>query len=69
MRIFKNQKQKDNIAKLCYDIFKILLAITVINPFLQEGKSSLTVIMIGLFLSFVFLVWGYHIDSKEAKNG
>ena len=65
MEIFKNVNQKNNVAKYCFDISKILLAIIVIAPLVKVGEINYYLTFGGVFVSFMFFLIGYLIDSKE----
>lgn len=66
MKLFKNDKQRENVAKYCYDISKLLAVTCVITPFIQ-GESILDII-VGILSTIGFFVVGYIIDCKEYKK-
>jgi hypothetical protein len=65
MEIFKNANQKNNVAKYCFDVSKVLLAIIVIAPLVREEASHFYLTIGGVFLALMFFLIGYLIDSKE----
>jgi len=65
MNIFKNNKQKDNVAEYCFDISKIILAIIVISPLVKDGFGQTHLVFGGITLVLFFFFSGYLLDSKE----
>lgn len=53
MKLFKNDKQRENVDKYCYDISKLLTVTCIITPFIQ-GKSILDII-VGILSTIGFL--------------
>jgi len=58
---------KDNIAKYCFDVSKIMLAITVITPITKKGFNNPILIIGGLWVAIVSFLIAYVLDSKELK--
>ncbi len=65
MEFFKNNQQKDNIAKYCFDVSKIILAILVIAPIVKDGLENTYLAFGGITLVLFFFFAGYLLDSKE----
>ena len=68
MNIIKNNKQKDNLAKLFYDLSKIVFAILVIGQFAKPLKITFTPIISGLFVIIVFVLIGLKLDNLKYKD-
>lgn len=67
MSIITSEKQKDNLAKLFYDIGKIIFAVIVIGPFAKPESFNLIVFIVGLIVSIIFFRIGYYLDRKEVQ--
>ena len=66
MKVFKNINQKNNIAKYCFDVSKILLAIIVIAPLVGKEAKNVYLTIGGAFLTFMFFFIGYLLDGQES---
>ena len=67
MRIIRNDKQKDNLAKVFWDIGKVLFAVMVVGPFAKASEVSLSAILIGLLVGVFSLGLGYLLDGMEVQ--
>ena len=67
MRIIRNDKQKDNLAKVFWDMRKVLFAVMVISPFAKTSEVSLRAILIGLLVGVFSLGLGYLLDGMEVQ--
>ncbi|SFV88070.1 hypothetical protein MNB_SUP05-SYMBIONT-5-1270 [hydrothermal vent metagenome] len=65
MYFFTNNNQKDNIAKYCFDVSKIILAILVITPIVKDGLENTYLAFEGITLVLFFFFAGYLLDGKE----
>lgn len=65
IRLIKTEKQKDNIAKFCYDVAKVILALTVIGPMIKFSGFHIFSFMTGLIISIIFFIFGNLLDIKE----
>ncbi len=65
MGIFKNDKQRENVAKYCYDVLKLLAVTVGVTPFIK-GERIFDCIL-GVVAAIIFFVLGYTIDWKEYK--
>ena len=65
MDFFKNNSQKDNISKYCFDVSKIILAILVIAPIVKDGLENTYLAFGGITLVLFFFFAGYLLDGKE----
>ncbi|HEV8717176.1 MAG TPA: DUF6722 family protein [Candidatus Binatia bacterium] len=68
MRILRNEKQKDNLAKFFWDDAKIALAALVIGPVTKPEVVQLWVIGIGVLATLAFALLGYLFDGMEVKT-
>ena len=62
-----NTKQIDNISKLCYDICKIMLSLTVIGNILSD-EISIQAIWIGSIIAIICLISGFLLDRLEVNK-
>ena len=67
MKTFKNQNQKNNIAKASYDIFKIIFGIAILTP-VVKNEFNIYILVFGMFFVLAFLFIGYYLDGKEVKK-
>ena len=65
MRIIRNEKQKDNLAKYSFDISKIIFAIVVISPFAKPESFDFMIVVGGFIVCLIFLIFGNLLDIKE----
>ncbi len=65
MSFIKTEKQKDNLAKFCYDTAKIILAITVISPIAKPASFYFALFVGGFVVTMLFFALGCLLDSKE----
>ncbi|MBI3797237.1 MAG: hypothetical protein HY268_09770 [Deltaproteobacteria bacterium] len=68
MRILRNEKQKDNLAKFFWDDAKIALAALVIGPVTKPEVVQLWVIGIDVLATLAFAILGYLFDGMEIKS-
>ena len=67
MRWIRTKEQKDNLAKACWDLFKITITALVIAPLARPETVDFHAIVLGLFIGMLFAVLGYILDGKEIK--
>jgi len=67
LRIIRNDKQKDNLAKVFWDMGKVLFAVMVISPFAKASAVSFRAILIGLLVGVFSLGLGYLLDGMEVQ--
>ena len=67
MRIIRNDKQKDNLAKVFWDMGKVLFAVMVVGPFAKASEVSFSAILIGLLVGVFSLGLGYLLDGMEVQ--
>lgn len=48
MRFLRTKEQKDNLAKSCWDLFKITIAALVIAPFTKPDAVDFRSLVLGL---------------------
>lgn len=66
MVIIRTEKQKDNLSKFSYDMAKIIVAILVIGPIARPEALHISLLLYGLFISFVWFILGFILDGREA---
>lgn len=47
-------KHRESLAKYCYDMSKVVSAVTVLNPAVTKGSTFLE-LFVGLLVTFLFL--------------
>lgn len=62
-----NEKQIDNISKLCYDVCKLMISLPVVGNILSE-KFSIKVIAAGVLIAIIFLIVGFFLDNMEVNK-
>ncbi|MBW1738619.1 MAG: hypothetical protein JRJ69_13980 [Deltaproteobacteria bacterium] len=67
MLFIKTEKQKDNLTKFCYDIAKIILAITVISPIAKPEAFHIYLFIGGFIVTMLFSILGFILDAREVK--
>lgn len=67
LRVIRNDKQKDNLAKVFWDMGKVLFTIMVISPFAKSSAVSVKAILIGLLVGVFSLGLGYLLDGMEVQ--
>ena len=68
MRILRNEKQKDNMAKFFWDAAKIALAALVLGPITKPEIVQPWVIGLGVLAAFAFALLGYLFDGMEVSS-
>jgi hypothetical protein len=67
MRWIRTKEQKDNLAKACWDLFKITITALVIAPLTKPETVNFHAIALGLLIGMIFAGLGYILDGKEIK--
>ena len=67
MRIIRNDKQKENLAKVFWDMGKVLFTVMVISPFAKTSTVSVGAILVGLLVGVFSLGLGYLLDGMEVQ--
>ena len=62
-----NKKQRENLARYCYDISKIMVAVPILGNSLSEG-FSLRAFWMGIGAAMGFLILGLVLDQKGKEN-
>ena len=65
--VARNDKQKDNLAKVFWDMGKVLFTIMVISPFAKSSAVSVKAILVGLLVGVFSLGLGYLLDGMEVQ--
>ncbi len=68
VRILRTKEQKDNLAKYCWDLSKIAIAVLGITPLTKPETVDLRVAAFGFFIGVLFAVFGYILDGTEVKS-
>jgi hypothetical protein len=66
--VLRTKEQKDNLAKTCWDLFKIIITALVIAPLAKPDTVEIHSTLLGLFAGIVFAVLGYIFDGMEVKS-
>jgi hypothetical protein len=56
------KRQRENLAKYCYDISKIMVAVPVIGNIMSD-RFSLLVFWAGIIGADIFLILGHFLDK------
>jgi len=67
LRVIKTDKQKDNLAKVFWDMGKVLFTVMVISPFVKPDAISIMPIITGLAVGVLSLALGYLLDGMEIE--
>lgn len=67
LRIIRNDKQKENLAKVFWDMGKVLFTVMVISPFAKASVVSVGAIVVGLLVGVFSLGLGYLLDGMEVQ--
>ena len=67
IKLIKTKEQKDNNAKFCYDIAKIVFALIVIGQIAESEEFILVKLIIGFVVTIIFYIFGNLIDRKKLK--
>lgn len=62
-----NEKQIDNVSKLCYDMCKIMVSLTVVGNILSD-EISIKAIWIGSIIAIICLIIGFLLDRLEVNK-
>ncbi len=68
MRIIRNDKQKENLAKLFWDIGKVMFTILVITPFAKPEFVDWIGIIMGTLAAILIWILGFIIDGREVQK-
>lgn len=64
-----NKKQRENTAKLLYDIVRYSMVGIIFINFAPGKKINFVSIALGTFFSFIAYLIAYLLDKKEDQNG
>lgn len=67
IKLIKTKEQKDNNAKFCYDIAKIIFALVVIGQIAKPEEFYLAKLIVGFIITIIFFIFGNLIDRKKIK--
>jgi hypothetical protein len=68
VRVIRNDKQKDNLAKFCWDMAKISLGGLVIAPVAKPKGIVAALVIAGFVSTLAFVVLGDVIDGMEVQR-
>ena len=68
MNIIRTDKQKDNLAKVFWDMGKIIFGVHIISPLARPELLSVGSFVSGLIVGGFSWVLGYLIDGKEVQQ-
>ena len=60
-----NQKQRDNTAKMFYDLVKVPLAVCCFGAIVAEHSDLVYFIVFGVGFSLLFFYLGFVMDEKQ----
>jgi len=67
MRIINTDKQKDNLAKVFWDMGKVIFTVLVISPLARPSAISIETIVSGLIVGVFSWILGYFVDGMEVQ--
>ena len=62
-----NPKQRENLAKYCYDISKVVVALLVLGPLTRPELVTTAGFLWSIVGAIAFLLLGLALDYKEKK--
>ena len=68
MKLIKTESQKDYLTKFCQDISKVILVLMVIAPLVKSEFTNISIYFIGGWISFIFFITGYLLESREVQK-
>jgi hypothetical protein len=68
VRVIRDEKQKDNLAKFCWDMAKIALGALVIAPIAKPEGVVASLVIAGVIATGAFGVVAYIIDGREVQH-
>lgn len=68
MRIIRTDTQKENLAKYCWDLSKIVVAALVIAPFAKPESVNPGAVIIGLLSGIMLALAGYILDGMRIES-
>lgn len=57
------RRQRENVAKYCYDISKILFATMVVGNIIDRERFNVLALVLGVAVAWISLEWGYALDG------
>ena len=67
MRIINTDKQKDNLAKVFWDMGKVIFTVLVISPLARPSAISMGTIIAGVIVGACSWILGYFVDGMEVQ--
>lgn len=67
VRVIRYERQKDNLAKFCWDMAKIALGALVIAPIAKPEGVVPSLVIAGVVATAAFGVVAYFIDGRELR--
>lgn len=68
MKIIRNDQQKENLAKLFWDIGKVMFTILVITPFAKPEFVDWIGIFMATLVAILTWILGFIIDGREVQK-
>jgi hypothetical protein len=68
VRLLKTDKQKDNLAKMFWDMSKLVFAVFVFGPLANTGHITVFGMASGMTIGFTLAVSGYMLDGRELRR-
>jgi len=68
VRIIRNDKQKENLAKVCWDMGKVIFTILVITPLAKPESVDLAGIIAGVVVGMLTWILGFIVDGREVQK-
>jgi len=68
MRIINTNKQKDNLAKVFWDMGKVIFTVLVISPLARPEAVGTESIISGPIVGIFSWILGYFIDGMEVQS-
>ncbi len=68
MKVFRSDKQKDNLARFFWDLAKVEVTLTVVGPFTQPTGVKPTDAALGALVGMALCLCGYLLDGKDFER-
>lgn len=65
MRVIRTEKQRENLARFCWNMAQITLGALVVAPLARPETSQVLLVGLGIAAAAVFIVLGYLLDGME----
>ena len=68
MRIIRTEKQRENLARFCWNMAQITLGALVVAPLARPESMETWVVVAGIGVTAAFVILGYVLDGMEVQQ-